>query len=104
MKMNKKGVVENLVPLVIGLVVVGVVLAIGFLILSNIASNDALGFAAEAANGCNRTSVDACSAAYNGTATTITAMAGIPGWLGVIIIVVIGALLIGLVSMFRQQQ
>lgn len=88
MRMNKKGVVENLIPLVIGLVVVGVVLAIGFLILSNIASNPA---------------VVADPNATLGIATTTAAMAGIPGWLGVIIIVVIGALLIGLVSMFRRQ-
>ena len=86
---SKKGVIDNLIPLVIGLVVIGVVLAVGFLIMSNIASN---------------TAVAAEPNATRAIQTTITAMAGIPGWLGVIIIVVIGALLIGLVSMFNRRQ
>ena len=88
MKMNKRGVLDQLVPLIIGLVVIGVVLAVGFLILSNIAANSA---------------VVADANATIAIAETTEAMAGIPGWLGVIIIVVIGALLIGLVSMFRQR-
>lgn len=86
---NRRGVLDNLIPLVIGLVVIGVVLAVGFLIMSNIASNAA---------------VAADPNATRAIGLTTTAMAGIPGWLGVIIIVVIGALLIGLVSMFNQKR
>ena len=41
------------------------------------------------------------SAACNGTKDTINAIQDIPGWLPIIVITVIGALLIGLVSRFR---
>lgn len=78
---------SNLSGLVVGLVALGIILAVGFLILSNILSN-----ASVAADG-NATAA---------VTSTITAAAGIPTWLGVIVIVVIGALLIGLVAMFRQ--
>lgn len=101
--MNKRGVIDQLVPMVIGLVVVGVVLVVGFLILANIKTQtiqqDAITYGAL----CNATSPTGCGQATNSTLTTITAMAGVPGWLGVIIIVVIGTLLIGLVSMFNRR-
>ena len=42
------------------------------------------------------------SLAWNGTESTQNAMQDIPGWLPIIIITVIGAILIGLVSMFGR--
>lgn len=85
--MFKKGVVDQLVPIVISLVSVGVILAVGFLILSNIAAN------AQVVADANATAA---------VAEVQGAMDDIPVWLPIIIITIIGALLIGLVSVFRR--
>ena len=42
------------------------------------------------------------SLAYNATGTLTEATATIPGWVSIIIITVIGALLIGMVKMFKR--
>ena len=42
------------------------------------------------------------TSAWNGTQSTQEAMSDIPGWLPIIVITVIGALLIGMVSFFRR--
>jgi len=84
--MNKKGQIEALVPLVISLVVIGILLVVAFLIFSQVAANSAV--AADA----NATA--AIQAVQNATDD-------IPGWLPIIVVVVIGALLIGLVSFLR---
>ncbi|KKM25282.1 hypothetical protein LCGC14_1596490 [marine sediment metagenome] len=44
------------------------------------------------------------SLAWNGTGTTQEAISTIPGWLPIIVITIIGAIVIGLVSLFRRQQ
>lgn len=85
--LGKKGVVDNLAPVVIALVAIGITLAVGFLILSEVAGNSMV-------------SADANATA--GVEATQNAMGDIPGWLPIIIITIIGALLIGLVSMFRR--
>lgn len=85
--LGKKGVVDNLAPVVIALVAIGITLAVGFLILSEVAGNSMV-------------SADANATA--GVEATQSAMGDIPGWLPIIIITIIGALLIGLVSMFRR--
>ena len=85
---KKNGVVQQLQPLIIALVAIGVVLAVGFLIMAEIAANTTV-----AADG-NAT------AAIN---TTRDAVAEIPGWLSIIVITVIGALLLGLVQLFRTR-
>ena len=87
MKMTKKGVIDQLIPLVTSLVVVGVVLVVGFLIMAEVKSNG---------------KVSADNFTGNATEEVINAMMEIPGWLPIIIITVIGALLIGLVAMFRR--
>ena len=86
--MNKKGVIDQLTGLVIGLVIVGIVLAIAFLIFAEVAAN-----ASVVADG-NAT------AAVN---EVITATAGIPGWLPIIIVAVVGVLLLGLIMMLRRK-
>ena len=83
---SKKGVVDQLMPVIISLVAIGVTLAVGFLILSTVKTNS---------------KVAADANATLGVAQTVSAMSDIPGWLPIIIITIIGALLIGLVSMFR---
>ena len=83
---NKKGQIEALVPLVISLVVVGILLVVAFLIFSQVAAN---------------TTVAADSNATAAIAAVQNATDDIPGWLPIIVVVVIGALLIGLVSFLR---
>ena len=85
-KIGKKGVINQLMPVVIALVSIGITLVVGFLILSNVASN---------------TKVAADTNATASTAAVQNAMADIPGWLPIIVITIIGALLIGLVAYFR---
>ena len=85
--MNKKGQIEALIPLVISLVVIGILIVVAFLIFAQVAANTTV-----AADG-------------NATAAIVAvqdATDDIPGWLPIIVVVVIGALLIGLVSFLRR--
>jgi len=85
---GKKGVIDQLVPLVLALVSISIVLIVVFLIMSEMASNSKV------------------AADTNATAAikeVQNATADIPTWLPIIVITVIGALLIGLVSLFRGQ-
>ncbi len=87
MRMHKKGVIDQLMPVVIALVSIGIMLVVGFLILSEVGNNSMV------------------TADVNATASVsevTNAMADIPGWLPIIVITIIGALLIGLVSFFRR--
>ena len=88
MKLNKKGQIEALVPLIISLVVVGILLVVAFLIFSQVAAN---------------TTVVADANATAAIQAVQNATDDIPGWLPIIVVVVIGALLIGLVSFLRGQ-
>ena len=83
---HKKGVIDQLQPLIIALVSIGIILVVAFLIMSQIAANTTV--AADA----------------NATAAIVgvqQATDDIPGWLPIIVVTVIGALLIGLVALFR---
>jgi len=97
--MNKKGVIEGLQALIVPLITIGVVLAVGFLIMAE--AKDQV----KSIQGLNASDASATylggSYASNGTNATINAIADIPGWLPIIVITVIGALLIGLVARFR---
>ncbi len=83
--MKKKGQINQLQNLIAPLIGVAIVLVVGFLIM------------AEA-----KTQQTTDSIGYNGTSEVQDAMSDIPGWLPIIVITVIGALLIGLVAFFRQ--
>ena len=89
-KINKKGQIDALQPLIITLVVVGMVLVVAFLIFDQIRTQ------ATTIEGADTYSV-------NATDVVIAATDDIPGWLPIIIVVVIGALLIGLVGFLRRQ-
>ncbi len=106
--MNKKGQIAQIQSLIIPLVGIGIVLAIGFLILAEVKETALTQAQSQGSTvqGCNVTANGGttninCSAAVNGTISTIGAMVDIPGWLPIIVITVIGAILIGLVSIFR---
>lgn len=85
---SKSGVIDQLQPLVVALVAIGIVLVVGFLIMAEIAAN---------------ATVTADSNATAAVAEVQDAMDDIPTWLPIIVITVIGALLIGLVSLFRRR-
>ena len=86
MKLNKKGAIDQLMPVVIALVVIGITLVVGFLILAEVAAN-------------SKVAADTNATAAVGAVQE--AMDDIPGWLPIIVITIIGALLIGLVAYFR---
>lgn len=86
---SKKGVIENLAPIVISLVALGITLVVAFLIMGNVASNSSVA--------ANTNATAAINTVQNSAAT-------IPGWLPIIVITIVGALLIALVSMFRGRK
>ena len=89
MKLNKKGqVFEQLSALGIGIAALVITLVVVFLIMAQVAANSTV--AADA----------------NATAAVKTlqnAAKTIPDWVGIVVITAIGALLIGMVMMFRRQ-
>ena len=98
---SKKGVIDQLQPMVIALVAVGLVLVVGFLIVAQVKEQvrvtdglDSKGSSATHPNG---------SSGWNASISVQNALDDIPDWLPIIVITVIGALLIGLVSLFRRR-
>jgi len=87
-KMNKKGVFSQLSALGIGLATLVITLAVVFLILANVGSNTAV-----SADGNASAAVD----------TITTAAATIPSWVGLIVLVAIGALILGMIAMFGRR-
>ena len=82
----KKGAIDQLLPVVIALVVIGITLVVAFLILAEVAAN---------------TKVAADVNASEAVDQVQSAMDDIPGWLPIIVITIIGAILISLVAYFR---
>jgi len=87
-KIGKRGVIDQLMPVVIALVTIAITLIVGFLILAEVGAN---------------TKVAADTNATAAVNTVTSAMSDIPGWLPIIVITIIGALLIGLVAFFRAR-
>lgn len=88
MKLQKKGAIAELMPLVTALVTLGITLVVGFLILAQVAANS---------------TVAADPNASAAVAQVQGAMDDIPGWIPIIVVTVIGALLLGLVAYFRSR-
>ena len=86
-KMNKAGIFDQLTSLVLGLVVFGIIAVVAFLIFSNLGNN---------------TSVIADGNASGALNTTTSAAEDVTEWLSLVVIVLIGALLIGVVSRFAR--
>jgi len=100
-QINKKGqFVNQITGLTVSLVAVALVLVVGFLVMAEakvqIEDQDGIptGQCAKNSSG---------SYACNGTIATVEAIEQIPGWLGIIVITVIGAILIGLIAYFAKQ-
>jgi len=85
--MNKKGVMQELGNLGVGIAYLVIVLAIVFLILANIRAN---------------TTVAADGYATNATVALTDAAAQIPGWVPLIILIAIGGLMLYMVRRFAQ--
>ena len=77
---NRKGQIGTLQTIIISLVVIGIVLGIGFLVLEEFMDQMTAG--SEAKSGVNK---------------TIVAMAKIPTWLGIIVILAIVGILLAIV-------
>ena len=88
MKMNKKGVLDNLSALGVGIAGLAITLVVVFLILSQTAAN---------------TTVTADPNASAALDTLQNATDDIPGWVPLIVIAFIGSILLGLVAMFRRR-
>jgi hypothetical protein len=86
---TKKGQmgIGNLQSVVWLLVVIGIMLAIGLVVLSELKDTSSIDGEAETALN-----------------DTINAIAEVPGWLTIIVIVVIAAIILGLVQFFRGRQ
>ena len=85
--MHKKGVLDQLGALGVGIASLAITLVVVFLILSQTASN---------------TTVAADSNATAAVSTLQSATDDIPGWVPLIVIAVIGSILLGLVALFRR--
>jgi len=94
-QLKRKAQLSNIESIITALVVVGLVLVVGFLIMAEvqdqIVSTDSI----------NETDTASFSSGYNASMDIQTALEGIPSWLPIIVIVVIGTLLIGLVSFLK---
>ena len=88
-KMNKKGqVFSQLASHGVGITALAITMVVVFLILSETGANATV----------------AADANASAAVTTLTnATADIPGWVPLVVIAVIGALLLGLVALFRQR-
>lgn len=80
---DKRGQLGNLQGIIITLVVIGIVLGVGFLVLTEF-----------------QTSMTEDSAAYNATGDVVTALEKVPTWLGVIVIIAVVGILLAI--LFRS--
>ena len=86
MTKHKKAVVTQFLPLVTALVAFAITIAVGFLILAELGDN---------------ASVSSDTNASAAVTAVQSAMDDIPGWLPIIIVAIVGALILGLVALFR---
>jgi len=86
---QKKGVFDQIGALGIGIAALAITLIVVFLILSNLAAND---------------QVVADANATVAVQDLTEAAADIPGWVPLIVIAVIGAILLSLVAIFRGER
>jgi len=117
--MNKKGqVMQNLAGIGIGVVTFAIVMVVAFLIIGNTRTNMGTGacvyangtyysgaYNASLSNACvvaSDGSVIGKSLALNSTDTLQSATATVPGWLPLIVLIAIGAVILGMVAMFRR--
>ena len=89
MEMNKKAQMQNLGALGVGIAALAITLVVVFLLLGGLKSNS---------------TVAANANATNALTTLTTAAAGIPGWVSIVVIGIIGAILLGIVGMYMGRK
>ena len=99
---GKKGAIEGLQSLIVPLIGIGIVLAVGFLIIAE--AQDQLKTIQGLTSAGNSVTHPNGTSAWNATEDIQNAISDIPGWLPIIVITVIGAILLGLVTMFRARR
>lgn len=93
---SKKGqAFDQLGQMGVGIASLIIIFAVVFLILSQTRSQQAT------LDGCTLSNVSTYSTGCNASVTLTNAAATVPDWVPLVVIAVIGAILIGLVSMFR---
>ena len=103
--MKKKAQMQNLSALGVGIAALAISLTIAFLIIgagrTQIGTNDGL---IKTAAGDYNHSQCAKSIGCNATTALTGAVAGIPGWVSIIIIGVVGSVLLGIVGMYTRSK
>jgi len=89
----KNKAVEQLIPVVLALVTIGIVLVVAFRIISTAKEKEVTGTA-----GCNSTVTTGCGFGYNAMGDVEEAQQDIVDWLPIIVIAVVGFLVIGLIA------
>ncbi len=99
MKLLKKAQVGGLQGFILSIVTVSIVLAIGLIVLQELADSQKGITDIE----CNATgSVNDCGAAYNATTEIIVKLATVPTWIGIIIIVALAFIVLSFFIGRRQ--
>ena len=101
MKLLKKAQVGGLQGFILSIVTVAIVLAIGLIVLNELADTQTYS-GGNSAKYCNATSNQGCGAAYNATSTIITKLATVPTWIGIIIIVALAFIVLSFFIGKRQ--
>ena len=98
MKTNKKGqVFDNLAGLAVGIATFAIIMVVAFLVIANTQTQTAeIGDVDNSVCGVNGTQ------AYNATCELQSAAEDVPGWVLLIVIVSIGAVILGMIGMFRR--
>ena len=124
--MDKKGqAIEQIQTLIPIIVAVGVILVVGFLVIGEMRNKvvelESSDFCNSSQTYVNNATMNVCcetgsqcigvnqtmpgfTSAYNGSVATTDAMMDIPGWIPIIIITILGAILLSLVSMYVAKQ
>jgi len=84
----------------VGIATLAITLTVTFLIMSQGKAQVAV---LECDNVSDQSGLDTCGFGYNGTETLQGAVDDIPGWVPLIVIASVGAVLLGLVAMFRNR-
>ena len=95
--LNKKGFIDQIKAVVVGIAIVAIVIAVGFVILAQmkvqIVSTEGLAVGAISN-----------SSATNATNVMIQSLSQIPGWMPILILVAVGGLVIGAVMYFGRNK
>tara|TARA_Y100000310_G_C20411339_1_gene682130 strand:- start:202 stop:519 length:318 start_codon:yes stop_codon:yes gene_type:complete len=99
LKTNTKGAatLSGLQGIIWTLVMIGIMLVVGLTVMDQLQDTVVDGTA-----GCNSTDTSSCGAAFDASNATISAIADIPDWLPVIVVVVVASVVLGLVYFFRR--